>query len=275
MKKGNILFEIPGRLMVYIYTIFLLTPMYFIVVTALKSGEEVYTNPLGLPARVMLNNFIEAFVKGNMLRYSINSIIITVSSVVLILLNNIIVSYGIYKLFNKKIGAIIYSFIIGSMMIPGVGLVAYIIMMQKLHLYNNLHGLIISSAAASLPFNVFILLGFLRTIPRDLEDAAIIDGCSDFQSLFYVIIPIVKPAITALGIFAFVGSWNNLMGPLILLKDPNLFTIPIGLTAFRGTYTVQYNLLFAAILIASVPLVILYLKFQDNFVESLSGSIKG
>lgn len=275
MKHDNFLYKMSGRFLVYLYAIFLLLPMYFIVITSFKSGSEVSSNPLGFPGVPVFGNFAEAFVKGEMARCGLNSIIITVTAVILALLNCTIITYGIFKLFNRKIGVVIYSIIMGSMLIPGVGLVAMIQLYQKLHLYNNLLGPILASSVASLPFNVFILLGFLRSLPKDLLDAATIDGCTDMQNLFYIIVPVVKPAITTLGIFAFVTTWNNLLIPLVLLRDPKLYTIPIGLFAFRGTYTVQYNFLFAAIFIAGAPLVILYLKFQKNFVEALAGSIKG
>jgi raffinose/stachyose/melibiose transport system permease protein len=261
--------------MVYLYALFLIVPMYFIVITALKSNQEVTTNPLGLPSQFMFSNFVDAFVKGNMARYSINSIILTVFTVAGVLLNSTIVTFGIYKLFNRKLGVVIYSAIIATMMIPGCGWVSQIILYRQLHLYNNLHGLIIGSVATGLAFNVFILLGFMRSLPKELEDASRIDGCSDMQHLFYIMVPLIKPALITLGIFTFVGSWNGLFGPLLMLKNKNLFTIPIGLMAFRGTYSVEYNLMFAAVLIAGVPLVLVYLKFQKYFVEALAGGIKG
>lgn len=275
MEKASLLSKLSGRFVVYAYAVFLLLPVYFIVITSFKSDGEVSSNPLGLPAKVLFSNFAEAFVKGEMARCGLNSIIITVTAVVLSLLNCTIITYGIFKLFDRKIGVIIYSIIMGSMLIPGVGLVAMIRLYQELHLYNSLLGPILAAAVGSLPFNVFILLGFLRSLPKDLLNAATIDGCTDMQSLIYIIVPVVKPAITTLGIFAFVTTWNSLLTPLVLLRNPELYTIPIGLFAFRGTYTVQYNLLFAAIFIAGAPLVILYLKFQKNFVEALAGSVKG
>jgi len=274
LNKGNKLYEISGRIIVYAYAGFLLIPMYFIVMAALKTGADITVNPLGFPSKIMFSNFSEAFVKGNLARCGLNSIIVTVSSVTLNILSAIIVTFGLHKLSNRRVGTILYGLIIATMMVPGVGWVAYIIMMQKLHLYNSLLGLILPSAFG-LPFNVFILLGFMRGIPKDFEDAATIDGCTDFQDLFYIIVPLVKPALTALGIFAFVGSWNNMFGPLLIIRDKNLYTLPLGILAFKGSYSVKYNLLFAAVFIATAPLVVLYLRFQDNFIEALSGGIKG
>jgi raffinose/stachyose/melibiose transport system permease protein len=275
MIKRSFASQMPGRILVYLYALFLLVPMFFIIVTSLKPGDEIYSNPLGLPHVTRLENFTEAFAKGNMARYGLNSIIVSVCAVGLALCIAVIVTFCIYKLFQRKIGKAFYSVVISSMFIPATGWVTMIVLYQKLHLYNNFLGLILSAAFGGLAFNLFILLGFFRSIPRELEEAAVMDGCRDSQSLFHVLIPVVKSALVALGIFAFVGSWNGLLGPLLLLKNRDLFTIPLGLMTFKGTYTVTYNLMFAAILMSAVPLVVVYLKFQNSFVEALTGSIKG
>jgi raffinose/stachyose/melibiose transport system permease protein len=275
MLKRSFASQIPGRLVVYLYALFLLVPMFFIVVTSLKSGAEINTNPLGLPQSFRFANFPEAFVKGNMARYGLNSVLVSVCTVALALLSAVVVTFTVHKLFRLRIGKIIYGAIIGSMFIPTTGWVTMILLYQKLHLYNNLAGLILSTAMGGTAFNLFILLGFFKTVPKELEEASVIDGCKDWQSLWFVLLPVVQPALVALGIFALVGSWNGLLGPLLLLKNAERFTIPIGLMAFRGTYTVAYNLMFAAILIAGIPLVAIYLRFQSKFVEALTGSIKG
>jgi len=275
LKKNNAFGRIGGKLVVYAYALFLLAPIYFITATSLKGEGEVTKNPLGLPASPMFGNFAEAFTRGNIAKYSLNSVVITGTAVALSLLNAIVVSYCLHRIAHRKIGMLIYALIMSSMLIPGVGFVTLLHLYQDLHLYNNLLGPILMGATASLPFNVFILVGFLRTLPKEINEAAAIDGCNDRQLLFYILLPLVKSAIATLGIFAFVSNWNSLLGPLILLKNKELFTIPLGLLDFRGTYTVEYNYMFAAILITSLPLVLVYLRFQKYFVEALSGSVKG
>lgn len=275
MNKENLFIKISGKFVVYLYALILLIPMYFIIITALKASAEISTNPLGLPSTFNFSNFVEGFIRGNMAKYSLNSIFVAVTSVSLALLNAIIVSYSVYKLFNRKIGQIIYSMIITSMFIPGTGFVTLIALYQKLHLFNNYYGLILGGAVGGTAFNLFILLGFLRSLPKEIEEAAFIDGCRDMQLLFHIMIPLIKPALISIGIFAFVGNWNSLMTPLLLIRNKELYTIPLGLMEFRGTYTVEYNLMFAAILISSVPLVIIYLAFQKYFVEALAGGVKG
>lgn len=273
MEKKT-LFNLPGRLLVYLYAVFLLSPMYVIIVTALKTREEVSTNPLGLPKRIAFENFYHAIVKGEILKYGLNSLIVTCISVLLVILLNTLCAYGVYRIFHKKLGALIYAVIMLGMMVPTVGYVPIILLYRKAHLYNNLSGLIVATVAGSVPFAIFILVGFLRSVPKELEEAATIDGCKDLQILRYVLVPVIMPALVTIAIFNLISSWNNLFQPLLLIRKKELYTIPIGLLNFRGKYSTEYNLLFAAVFIVSAPVLIIYFKFQKNFVESLSGSVK-
>ena len=119
------------------------------------------------------------------------------------------------------------------------------------------------------------MVGHFRSLPPDLTDAAIIDGCTDLKALVYIFVPLSKPIITTIVILNLVTSWNNFLLPLLLLTDQKLNTIPLSLMAFKGIFSVQYNLLFAALIITAVPMLVLYLLFQKNFVEGLAGAVKG
>lgn len=274
MKKKFHISKIFEGLLLGIYSMFLFVPLTIVVLTAFKSNADVYANPLGLPKVWIFSNFKEAFVKGSILQCSLNSIIVTACSVFLIIVINTLCAYGIHKIFYKKIGAFIYSLILMGMMVPAVGYVSLILLYRHFHLYNNLQGLIVNAVATSVPFSMFILVGFFRSIPKEFEEAAVIDGCSDLQALWYVLVPVIKPAVATIAIFNLLSTWNNLFTPLLLINKPKLFTIPIGLRSFRGNYSTDYGLMFAGALIVSVPMLILYFKFQKSFVESLAGGIK-
>lgn len=271
----SLLYKIPAKLVVYAYAIILIIPMYFVIVTSLKSGADITVNPLGLPTEWMFGNYKEAFVTAGMFRASINSFIVSVGVVFGAMANISFVTFCIYRMIHKKLGRFIYAAIIGTMLLPGGGLVSFILMMMRLGLYNKLIGLIIPGIVGGLAFNMLILMNFIKSIPKELEDAAIIDGCGDFQYFFRILLPLTKPALTALGILSFVGTWNNLFSPLVLLRDQKLFTLPLVLLRFKGSYSVDYHFMFAAIVMAAIPLVIIYLKYQKNFTEALAGSVKG
>ncbi len=271
----NKIIKVGRIILLFIYSLFLIFPFYMVLVTSIKPGNEIYVNPTGLPSRIVLENFVEAFKQADIWRLMLNSIFVTATSVIIIIFLNVLCSYGIYKLFNKKIGVFIYAIIMMGLMVPMLGYVSIILLYMKIHLYDNLLAVIIANVAGSVPLSVFLILGFLRTIPRELEEAAYIDGCSDIQSLWYVLVPVIRPVIATVAIFFSLTSWNNLLLPLLLIRNPKLYTIPLGLLIFKGNYQTQYNLLFAAAIVTSIPILILFLAFQDNFVESLSGSIKG
>lgn len=275
MNKSFFIYKLPGRIIVYFYALLLIVPMYFIVVTSLKTGADITTNPLGLPKEWIFSNYKDAFIKAKMLKASLNSIIVSVTVVSGGLINITLVTYCLHKMMHKRIGRVIYAMIIGTMILPSGGVVPFILMMMKLKLYNNLLGLIVPGIFGGLAFNVLILMNFIQSMPKDIEDAARIDGCGDFQYFFKVLIPLIKPALTALGILLLVGSWNSLFGPLVMLRNPELYTLPLAILTFKGMYHVDYNLIFAAITMAGLPLVVIYLKYQKYFTEALAGSIKG
>ena len=274
MKKENLPYAVFSKSVLYLYSLFLLIPMYFVIITSFKSRQEIVANPLGLPAKLLFGNFKDAFIEANLARCGLNSIVITTLTVALVLLFNTLIAFGIYRTYHKRFGTFFYSVLIAGLMIPSVGYVSTIILYRQLHLYNNLMGLIGSNVAGSIPFSMFILVGFLRSVPRQLEEAATIDGCSDLQCLIHILIPIIRPALATIAIFYMVGSWNNLLGPLLLLKNRDLYTIPVGLLNFRSSNSIDYNYLFAGVLITSLPVLIFYLLCQKNFVKSLAGSVK-
>jgi raffinose/stachyose/melibiose transport system permease protein len=270
-KQASVL----GKLLVYMYAIFLIVPMYIIVVTSFKTSGEISVNPLGLPKHLTFSNFTTAFEQARLLKYGLNSVFVTVVSVFFILVVNVICAYGLYRIFNKKLGVMLYSFIMLGMMVPGVGYITTILLYRDLHLYNSLQGLILSNIAGSVPFAIFILTGFLRSVAKELEEAGTIDGCSDFQKLTRIMVPVIIPAIISIGVLNMIFTWNNLFGPLLLIRNKELFTIPVGLLNFKGQYSTDFQLLFASIFIVSTPILLIYFKFQKAIVESLSGSVKG
>lgn len=263
-----------GRAIVYLYALIVLIPLYFIIVTSLKTGSEITLNPLGFPEIAQFQNFIEAFKQGGLLRASWNSIYTSVLGVALQLLFVTVCSFCCHKLRNYKLGTILYTIILAGMFIPKAGFVTQITLYRDLGIYNT-HWTIILGTAVSITFGVFIVAGFLRTIPYGLEEAAELDGCNDFQLLFHIMVPIIKPALVTVAIFSFCTVWNSLTGPLLFIRDKELYTIPMALLTFNSTHSTQYELLFAGILITGLPLVIVYSFCQKYFVQALAGSVKG
>ncbi len=267
--------NITGKLVVYLYALILIVPLMFAIITAFKTGSERVLDPLGLPEVLRFDNFVTAWVKGNLINAIKNSVIISFTTVALQIFSIIFVTYHLDAIRDTKVGNVIYMVIISSMVIPSVSGVTSLMMRRNMGLYNNLIGEILCGATG-IAFGIFVASGFLRTIPRELQEAAQIDGASDFQIMMKVITPVIKPALVSVGILNFTGSWNNTTGVLITLRDKDLYTIPMTLLLnFTQQVSVQYEIVFAGVIMTSIPLIIAYCYCQKYFVTALAGSVKG
>ncbi len=274
-EASNKAVRLIGFLIVLVYAVILTVPLFFAVMTAFKSEQERVINPIGFPENPSFANFVTAWTEGNLLMAAKNSIIISCGSTLLLLLSVIIVSYSLNRIRDTKIGVALYMLVLSGMFIPRVGGVTGLMLRRDLGLYNNLWGEIICGAAG-ITTGVFLVSGFLRTIPRDLEEAAMLDGASDKQICFRVIVPVIRPSLVTVGILAFTGSWNNALGAMLTLRDESLHTIPMALLLnFTREYSMEYTTLFAGVLITCIPVVIVYCKCQKYFVSALAGSVKG
>lgn len=267
--------NLAGKSIVYLYTLILIVPLAFAILTAFKTGTERVMDPLGLPAELRFDNFIIAWEKGNLLNAIKNSVIITFGTIGLQLASIVFVTFHLDAIRDTKIGNAIYMIIISSMVIPSVSGVTSLMMRRQMGLYNNLIGEILCGATG-IAFGVFVASGFLRTIPRELQEAAMIDGATDFQVMTRVITPVIKPALVSVGILNFTGCWNNTTGVMITLRDKDLYTIPMALLLnFTQQVSVQYEIVFAGVIMTSIPLIVAYCYCQKFFVTALAGSVKG
>lgn len=267
--------NLAGKSIVYLYALILIVPLSFAIITAFKTGTERVLDPLGLPATLRFDNFITAWEKGNLLNAIKNSVIISFTTVALQIASIIFVTFHLDAIRDTKVGNGIYMVIISSMVIPSVSGVTSLMMRREMGLYNNLIGEILCGATG-IAFGIFVASGFLRTIPRELQEAAMIDGATDFQIMTRVITPVIKPALVSVGILNFTGSWNNTTGVLITLRDKDLYTIPMTLLLnFTQQVSVQYEIVFAGVIMTSIPLIVAYCYCQKFFVTALAGSVKG
>lgn len=278
MRKKKIHFKPMkafGNLIVYAYALLLIIPFYFVIITSFKTEKERVVNPIGLPESFRLTNFVSAWTDGELLLALKNSVIITCGATALLILNVIIVSYCLNRIRDTKIGAALYMLILSAMFIPSVGGVTALMLRRNMGLYNNLWGEIFCGAFG-ITTGVFLTSGFLRTIPKELEEAAMIDGANDKQICFRVIVPVVRPSLITVGILAFTGTWNSALSPMLTLRNERLWTIPMALLLrFTDEFSMQYTKMFAGVLMTSIPIIIVYCKCQKYFVSALAGSVKG
>lgn len=275
IRWSNLPLKIIGKFFVYAYAMVLVIPLAFALFTSFKTSTERVESPLALPEAWKFDNYITAWTQGELLNATKNSIILAVGTVILLLVNVILITYCLDRVRDTKLGNAIHLFILAQMVIPGTGGATTLMLRRELGLYNNLWGEIICGAC-SITFGVFTVSGFLRTIPAEMREAAMIDGANDFQIVTRVIVPVIRPALVTVGIMSFTGSWNNTTGALIYLRDKELFTIPMSLLLnFTSQFSVAYEKMFAGVIMTCIPLVVIYCFCQKHFVSAMAGGVKG
>ncbi len=254
-----------------------IAPFIFILLTSLKTRPDLMqTGAFGLPTSIAWENFSNAWQRANLSRTALNSLVIAFTKVPLGLLISSMAAFALTRMrfpFQKVIFLII---VMGTMIPVQVALGPLFHMILGLGLLNQYLGILLPYIAFGVPYQIFILRGFFRTIPKELDEAARIDGASAFGLYWRIILPLALPALAALFILDFVSTWNEFAIALVILQRQEAWTIPLALQAFMGQFGNNYTQLNAAIVMAILPVVIVYLIFQRYFVSGLaSGAVKG
>lgn len=256
----------------------LLFPIYVMLKTSFTPYEDILSfPPTWLPDPFTLNNFVEVFVGqyrfGEAYR---NSVIIAVSTAFLALLFGFTGAYGLSRFRFRGRTPLLFIALATQMFSPVVLVVSIYQIVQGLGMLNSLATVILAQSALAVPIALWLLHGYLAGIPEDLEEAAMIDGCSRLTSLRYIILPLAGPGLAMAGIYAFIHAWNQLLFPLALLNDESLFPIPLALTRFAGQNVVYWNLMMAAGVLATLPVALLFSFVQGVFVRGITaGAVKG
>lgn len=260
------------------YSIISLYPLVWLILYSFKNNTEIFsTNPFGLPQIWRFDNYIKAMTQFDLLLYFKNSIIVTVISVFFGILFATTFSYAIARMdfrINKKLR--IYL-ILGQFLPVQVYVIPLIIQIKNLQLMGSLASVIIPYIAMAFPFCVLVLYGTFRALPRELEDSACIDGASIYQTFLHIILPLIKPTIAALIIYKSMQAWNEYTLAVLVLQNPKLKTLPLGLSSFVGEFSTEWGPMGATLVIASLPILILYLAFSGKIEKAMSinSGIKG
>ena len=249
--------------------ILMLFPFFWSVSTSFKSLREIFRNPFSLiPIHPTFNNYVAIFNKIPFARYLLNSFIVASATTFLQILTAMLSAYAFSRLNFKGRNLIFYIFL-ATMMIPGqLLMIPQYLIVAKFGWINTYQGLIVPYAATAL--TTFFLRQFFLAIPKDLEDAAVIDGCNSFQVLVKIFLPISKPAISTIAIFSFMWSWNSYFWPLLIVNVPKMRTIQLGLAMFRTEGGMQWGEFMAGTVVATLPILIAYFFAQKHFVKSIT-----
>jgi raffinose/stachyose/melibiose transport system permease protein len=258
------------------YAAVVVYPLLIMMASSLKTNAEIFENPLALfPDSVRWANYVDAWNQANFGAYFRNSLFVSTVSVLLILLFGSMAAYVLAR-FSFPGDKLVYLLFLAGFMIPvRLAIVPLFIMMRDFHLLDTLWSLILVHIAGGMPFTIFLLVNFFRRIPRDLEDAAVLDGATPFQVYRQIMLPLVRPALATVGLFHFISVWNEFFLPLIFIRSEELRTVPLGISTFFGQYSNDWALLFAALSISIVPVIVVYLLASKQFISGLTaGAIK-
>ncbi|GAK57288.1 binding-protein-dependent transport systems inner membrane component [Candidatus Vecturithrix granuli] len=261
---------------IVVYVITILYPIFLMVITSLKPTKEIFQNPFGLPGALYVQNYTELVTRSNYGRYFLNSVIVVVVSLALIVMLSSPAAF-VFAGYQFRGTNLLYLFFIAGLIIPiRLGTISLLKMFVALGLNDHLAALILINVAVGIPLGVFILTDFIKMIPQELYNSARIDGCSEPNIFLRIVLPLLKPAIAALAIVSFIPIWNDFWFPLILIKSDAMKTIPLATALLFGQYQTNFGLVFAALSMASLPIVAFYLLFSKFFTKGLlQGAIKG
>jgi raffinose/stachyose/melibiose transport system permease protein len=246
---------------------FFALPLVYLVLQAFKPYLSFLQDPTGLPHPWTFSNFSTAWSQGNFSTEMVNSLLYSVVPDLITLLLGVFLAFPISRGYFKHSNAL-YAFFVFSGFLPA-GLIPLFIESQKLGLYNSRLGYLVITSLAGAGF--FFFVGYIKTIPREIDEAAALDGCGYVRFIFTMIIPQMKPALATFGVFGFVAAWNNLILPLVMLSDPNLWPVTRGLFAFFGQYSSQWPVVAAATVIVAIPILIVFVILQRQLVEGVAG----
>ena len=265
--------EYPAYLFLTGYSVLILVPLGWMVIASVKPRGEMFNTPFSLPSTIDWRGYQRAW-NGGLLRYVGNSLIVTGSSVVVTIVVGCLTAYALARM--KFIGRrVIYGIVIAAYAIPLHGiLVPLYDTIVKLHLTNTYFGLILPYVTFGLPFAITILYAFFIDFPSEIIEAARLDGCTELGVLWRIVVPLSMSGVASVAIFQGVQIWNEFLLALVVISDDGLKTVPLGLVAFRGNYVSDWTAILASISVTSIPMLILFVAFQRQFIRSLAGSTK-
>ncbi|MCR8643701.1 carbohydrate ABC transporter permease [Paenibacillus sp. N1-5-1-14] len=271
------------RIILYIFlgfwALMVLYPLFWTFVSSLKSNQQfILGKPWDFPKLpLMWDNFANVWNNYNIGHFLINSVIVTVCSTALALILSASTSYVIAR-FSFKLRGFLFFMYVSALMIPLImGLVPLFFLLSSLGLSNTLFGLILVYAAYQLPFGIFVMVGFFKTLPREIEEAASIDGSSLYGTFFKIMLPLSKPGLMSVTIMNFLTIWNEYIYGVVLVSRPETYTLPVGIAVMQVEmqYKTEYGPLFAALVISMIPVFIVYVLFQRQISGGITaGAVK-
>ena len=264
----NIFLAVTSLMMIY--------PLYWLITSAFKTNEEFFSAPYSLPTTWVFENIARAWEVANLGTAMLNSTIVTVSATLLTVFLGALTAYALSRYTFKLKGFLMAFFLLGMLIPIHSTLVPLFIIMNKVGLLNTYWALILPYTAFELPIAIFLTAAYMASIPKEVEEAAIIDGTGYWGIFFKIMLPLSVPALATVTILAFLRNWNEFVFALVFINSSSLKTLPLSLAVFSDGFSTDYVLTMAAMTVAVVPTIIMYLIFQEQIMKGMvAGSVKG
>lgn len=263
------------NVLAWLVSLIMLIPLALIVINAFKPDEEAMTLTLALPVNWTLANFSVVIEKGKLLMSFFNSMLYSLGATALTVLFASMAAYLMSRRNDSKFFRAIYMYLVLGIVIP-INYVALMKVMQVTHLNNNRLGIVLLYTALQLPFMIFLIYGFVAKVPREMDEAAVMDGCGPLRLYFSIILPLLKPAVISASVLCFLNTWNEFIMPLYFLNSTTKWPMPLAVYNFFGQYSRSWNLICADILLTCLPVIIIYIACQKYIVGGqTAGAVKG
>lgn len=278
MSAGDWAFLSISQLLLIFWAAAVILPLLWMVVSAFKTDQEILVSPWELPSSLQWDNFARAWTEARIGRYFWNTIIVVAGGVLGTLLVSSMAAYALSRFEFRGNKVIYYLFVAGLMFPVFLALVPLYFVVDNLEMLNTKRGLILVYIAYSLPFSIFFLHTFFKNLPGEVAEAAVLDGAGPYRVFFQIMLPLARPGLIAIGIFNFLGQWNQYLLPLVLNPDQNNYMISQGLQALNLNqgYRSDWSALFAGLTMTMVPMLVVYVVFQRRLEAGLTaGALKG
>jgi raffinose/stachyose/melibiose transport system permease protein len=264
--------KIGSYTVLVVVAIIYLGPLIMLVNTALKTNPSFMRDPIGIASEFKVQNFVDAWNKANFPKYIFNSILYTVGGTAIFIVTAIFVAFPIARGYVKYSGWLLTMFVVALFLPPA--LIPQFQLMRALGLYNTQFGYIMLFVVN--PIGIVILVNYVKTVPKELDEAAAIDGCGYFRFVLNIVLPLIQPAVATVIVLHAIGIWNEIIAPTIYLTNKEFYPITRGLIVFTGVYGSEWPLLAAAVLLLTLPMLVLFLALQRYIVAGLTaGAVKG
>ncbi len=275
ISPGSLNFNILFYIICAIYTLLILIPLYYIIISSFKNNSTIFGFPLGLPSGFDISNYIRALNNANLIRAMGVSTSITIGAEILTILLAFPAAYAIARIRTRMASYVETFFSIGFLIPVFATLVPIFIIFARLGLINNPVALILFYPATALPISIIILASFMRQIPGEFEESAELDGANQLQIIYHIFLPISKPAVVTVLVLNFIQFWNEFIFALIILGGKNR-TIQVALTQLKSERLVDYGLVASGVVISVIPVYIMFIFFQQHITKGLmAGAVKG